>query len=201
MANRQLARKLQAVGQDIEPIFAARATRKSAMSDNEREKLKQRRRALIKAAGAAPVVFSLANGSTAAAASLTCVDKSSKISPRPNVVIGGSGTATDGWVRVRVQRLRFRSASAGTNVVGFAYQSNYYTVSGNVATLYMPPSDVQITNVNNRYYGLLVDYGAPGVYGVYPADQVIDNPVAGASCWNSVNPNGPGAQVGSNLIP
>ena len=168
------------------------------MSDNEREKLKQRRRALIKAAGAAPVVFSLTNGSPAAAASITCVDKSADIRPRPKMVIGGD-TASDGWVRVRVQRLRFRSTSAGTNVVGFAYQGNYYTVSSNVATLYMPPTDVRITNVDNRYYGLLVDYAAPGIYGVYPADELIENPVAGASCWNSVNPNGPTAGAG-NII-
>lgn len=160
------------------------------MSDNEREKLKQRRRALIKAAGAAPVVFSLANGSTAAAASLTCADKT-KGASAPYVTSG-----TDGWVRVSVTQLKFKH---GNDVwFGFLYGSTYYTVSGTTANVFVPPSGTQITPLSSSYY-LLVDYTAPGVYGVYPSDASIGDPIAGASCWNSVNPNGPSAGAG-NLI-
>lgn len=160
------------------------------MSDNEREKLKQRRRALIKAAGAVPVVFSLTNGSPAAAASLTCADKT-KGASAPYVTSG-----TDGWVRVSVVQRKFKH---GNNVwYGFEYNNINYTVSGTTANVFVPPLGTTITPQSSSYY-LLVDYTSPGVYGVYPSDTSIGDPIAGASCWNSVNPNGPVAGTG-NLI-
>ena len=168
------------------------------MSDNEREKLKQRRRALIKAAGAVPVVFSLTNGSPAAAASLTCADKT-KGASAPYVTSG-----TDGWVRVSVPQLEYISGNGnGTHVAGygFMYKGNYYTVNSNGSIISGKPNGTtQEQTVPNQNYYLLVDYGgSPGSFTVYPTDTNIGNPIAGASCWNSVNPNGPIAGTG-NLI-
>jgi hypothetical protein len=163
----------------------------SVMSAKEKELLKQRRRALIKAVGAAPVVLTLPNGAAFAATSLTCADNT-RGAAAASVVEG-----TDTWVRVSVQKLKFK---LGNKVVyGFSYGNNYYTVAGGAATAYFPPTGTKITSVTNGRYGLLVDYNAPGVYGVYPADSSIGNPIAGASCWNSVNPNGPHAGTG-NLV-
>lgn len=162
------------------------------MTDNEKELLKQRRRALVKAAAAAPVVLTLPSGAALAAVSITCADKTNGAAA-PKVVVG-----TDTWVRVSTPRLRFKERGKPA-VYGFAYANNYYTVANGVATPYSPPTGTNITHYNNQYHGLLVDYNAPGVYGVYPADSSIGNPVAGASCWNSVNPGGPPAGTG-NLI-
>lgn len=161
------------------------------MSAKEKELLKQRRRALIKAVGAAPVVLTLPNGAAFAATSLTCADKT-KGSAAAGVVEG-----TDTWVRVSVQKLKFKSDS--TVFYGFSYNNNYYKVEGRTATPYVLPNGAKKPSAINGRYGLLVDYNAPGVYGVYPADSSIGNPIAGASCWNSVNPNGPHAGTG-NLV-
>jgi hypothetical protein len=162
------------------------------MSDNQRDTIRQRRRALIKAAGAAPVVFSLASGSAVAAASLTCADKTRGQRGVPPVT-----SATDGWVRVKVTQLKFKLGLA--TWYGFQYGSQYYSVVGAGAVPFALLPGTVVTQQASSYY-LAVNYVSPGVYGVDPVGPFHGNPIAGASCWNSVNPNGPGAGPG-NLVP
>jgi hypothetical protein len=153
------------------------------MSDNEREKLKQRRRAWIKAAGAAPVVFSLANGSAVAAVSATCDTKPMGTAP------GNIVTAPDTWVRQTVAKydIKIKEGKNTKVVSGFMQNGNYYSISGSL----IDPTTVKRTTKNGSVY-LLVDYdGSSSTYRAYEPGSTVDNPISG-SCWASLNPTGGG---------
>lgn len=175
------------------------------MSDNnERELLKQRRRALIKAAGAAPVVFTLPNGSALAASSTNaCIDRGQALAAQdPH---GYVEARSDGWVRVSVARVFKTNGNGGLIGEWFSYNGIDYTVTRTLSGITATQMSGAIpggTQTGGSFY-LLVGYqgtrlDGTAIYGVSITSQV-GTPVAGASCWNSVNPTSPTAGTG-NLI-
>lgn len=150
------------------------------MADNEREQLKQRRRALIKAAGAAPVVFSLTSGSAVAATSLTCKDKSQSLAQTDKPA--GALTDSDKWMRFKVQAYRINQS--GGQVTGFTLSNSWYKVDQGVASVVSPNGAPQ--PISGQFFYLLVDYVSPTQYKIYPASSPVVSPIAGASCWNSL---------------
>jgi len=152
------------------------------MSDNEREKLKQRRRALIKAAGAAPVVFSLANGSAVAAASATCDTK--PMGPTPGNVV----TSSDNWVRETVTKYDITLKNNGGTISAFKQGNSYYSISGSEIKQSTYTGNPQ----SNGYLYLLKDYTGSS-FQVYRAGSTVTNPIT-TSCWTSLNPTGVGSR-------
>lgn len=160
------------------------------MSDNEREKLKQRRRALIKAAAATPAVLTLPSGAALAAASLTCKDKSQTIAqadPPP-----GARTFNDDWMRYRVPA--FSIKQPGGPVKGFEYPAGtWYKVdgAGKAYSINLQPGNGNLPTPTGGYYYLLVNYSSGQTFDSVYVGQQLPNPIAGASCWNSLT----GAQL------
>jgi len=174
------------------------------------DKKKQRRRDILKAAVGAPAVFTLPTGSALAATSLTCVDKGNQL-PTPNGVT--TTASSDTWIRYSVPAISFRkSVSGNVRANGFKLSKSgglagfdYYEVSGTTINQVIPHNNVNempVVGITNYY--LLVDSKAyldtkaPKDY-IY-LGTAISQPVAGASCWNSVIAT-PGIKtLTSNLI-
>lgn len=162
----------------------------------EPDKKKQRRRDILKAAAGVPAVFTLPTGAALAATSLTCVAKGIKNLPTP----GGVTTSSDTWIRFRVPAISFNKTASGTvtSVNGFRLSKsgggyNYFEVSGtpiSQVTPASPPNISTVTGVTN--YFLLVDsadYSDTATttnYIYLGTTGTIAQPIAGASCWNSV---------------
>ena len=152
-------------------------------------KAAQRRR-LLRGLVGGPAIYTLPLGAAVSAASLGCVDKSGTSTiPRPLLK-----TSPDTWVRVKLQI--FKHGNDSYVVLGGTYYKLTTVVGGYTAALDgYTGSGAQAQS--SYLYGL-VDYsgGAPTIY---PADQVIGQPVAGASCWNSVVPT-PKASTTDNTV-
>jgi hypothetical protein len=152
-------------------------------------KAAQRRR-LLRGLVGGPAIYTLPLGTAVSAASLTCVDQSgTSTAPRPLLP-----TSPDRWVRVKLQI--FKHGNDSYVVLGGTYYKLTTAVGGYTAA----PDGYTGTGAQAQQsyvYGL-VDYsgGAPTIY---PADQVISQPVAGASCWNSVVPT-PKASTTDNTV-
>lgn len=143
------------------------------------------RRRLIKSAAAAPVVFTLPSGAALAAVSVTCHDKA-KDRALPAAVVSTPG---DGWVRARLQAWTFREKNGSSDLSGFMLNGSYYRVLNGKA---VPVAHVKMNGSKQpridegTYYYVLVNYpeGSP----VLDSADSSATPMAGASCWNSLNP-------------
>lgn len=172
-----------------------------AMADNEREQLKQRRRALIKAAGAAPVVFSLTSGSAVAATSLTCKDKSQSLAQIQQPA-GATQGSPDTWMRYKVDAYSIPQPNA--DVLGFQYPTGtWYKVVSGVASRVTLQSNGNgqgtLPTSTGGFYYLLVNYSSGQSFDAVYVGQTIQNPIAGASCWNSLT-GGTSATNPPNLV-
>lgn len=149
-----------------------------------------KRRRILKAAASAPVIFTLPSGAALAAGSLTCAAKS--LERATGETVDGVTVAPDAWMRFSVPGLRLRFT--GNRVVdGFRLDGSLYQVVGSDVVLI---SETPVNEASNgQTYFLLVDYEAysdPIVSPDDPASYVYlgtptANPIAGASCWNSLN--------------
>lgn len=176
------------------------------MTHDQTEQKKQRRRGILKAAAGVPALLTLPTGAALAATSFTCIQKGNSL-PTP----AGLTTATDTWVRYKVTGITFKiSAQGNPRVAGFILNSTYYVVSGSAPNLTIsvatPANNPQIQTPGNFYY-LLVDsddYSNTATISnfVFLGDANIAQPVAGASCWNSViaRANVKDATSSTNLI-
>jgi hypothetical protein len=167
------------------------------------------RRKLLRSAAAAPAIFTLPCGAALAATSVTCVAKSESMRSSAKGLTAG----TDNWVRVRIQ-VQNAWFKAGTespiqykaiNVAGKWYHA--YDGVGVIKAgveiaipLFSPPGKLPAPIPGTYVYGL-VDYSKSGAtgYGYFPADGPVAQPVAGASCWNSM-PHTQAANRVGNLL-
>lgn len=170
------------------------------MSSSQNDRA-QRRRRILQAAVGAPVVLTLPNGAAAAAASLNCADKSQAMATDPGTLDKAEGIATapDTWMRYRVQG--YKAGSSKTPVFTLDGTHWYEVLATGAAQPYTLAAGVTPQVVTGKYYYVLVDYatynsGAPISAYVYPDKSPVVNPIAGASCWNSLT----GSSVGSSVI-
>ena len=131
------------------------------------------------------MVFTLPNGSALAAASMSCAQKSDNLADRSPPT--GVTTSADTWMRYRLDAYSINQS--GGPVSGITFGGKWYRVDVNgIATEVTPNGNPQ--PISGSYYYALVDYSTyptTGAIGsVYPAKSPIDNPIAGASCWNSL---------------
>lgn len=149
----------------------------------------EKRRRLIKSAAAAPVVLTLPSGSALAASSAMCDSKSADTfaaSPAPAVT-----TLSDRWMRAQLQAYSFKGKVAGQNGAtdydtGFKYGGvNYVVVDGVAVPLLQTNKE---TLLPGTYCYVLVDYRGDQPVGLILDSSSIgdQNPIAGASCWNSL---------------
>jgi hypothetical protein len=148
----------------------------------------EKRRLLIKSAAAAPVVLTLPSGSALAASSAMCDKKSADTfatSPQPAVT-----ALSDRWMRAQLQAYAFKGKvegqNAATDYTGFKYSDVNYAVVGGVAVpLVLTNKD---TLMSGTYFYVLVDYKGDQSVGLILDSSTIgaQNPIAGASCWNSL---------------
>ena len=164
----------------------------------------EQRRKLIKAAAGASAVFTLPSGAALANVSATCDQKSLKLYDDATTTPTGFSTTTDGWMRVKLQQYSVQAklpgASAMSTGPGFTYGGKWFRVvsdssGGNKAVLV---SQNNTSLISNQYYYGLVHYDSTGKSGRLVLDQSTEsvNPIAGASCWNSLT----GASLTSNTI-
>jgi hypothetical protein len=176
------------------------------MSVSKSDRTEQRRR-ILRGAVSAPVIFTLPSGAALAQVSTSCAAKSQELAATENPL--GIATGLDKWMRFEVEAYSFNGSvkvsgfldatTAGSGTTPANKNDRYFQLNGlwyryNVAdgtamavTLSTPtPSG---TPVGPLY--VLVDYAAysagtnPTMY-VYPARTPVINPIAGASCWNSL---------------
>ena len=171
-----------------------------AVDQSKDEKAKSRRR-IIQGLAGAPVIYTLPIGAALAAGSLSCVDKSQnlKAASPPQLL----ATSPDTWIRVKLQVYKHGSDLYVT--LSSSGVSKWYKLT-NTSGVWTAALDSSYNGsgaqAQSQYLYGLVDYsgytaGAGTPY-IYPQDQGIDQPVAGASCWNSVTATQ--AADGSNLI-
>lgn len=164
----------------------------------------EQRRKLIKAAAGASAVFTLPSGAALANVSATCDQKSLKLYQDAAKPTGFSG-AMDGWMRVKLQKYNVRAKLPGetnnTTGPGFNYNNRWFrvinsTTGGNKAVEVFSPANTTI--VSNEFFYGLVHYDSNAKLSNLVLDQGAEtvNPVAGASCWNSLT----GASLTSNSI-
>ncbi len=168
------------------------------------ERTRQRRR-ILRAVAGTPIVLTLPSGAALAAGSLTCDVKSFNAFD-PDVVTGFPTDSGDpsSWMRYKLPKLLMlpdgQGGGNGSNgrVPGFALNGTYYKVEDDVAIEFVPNMNGANgpTSTGEFYYGL-VDYNAGSP--VLVLDKTTENginPIAGASCWNSLT----GDQLTSNII-
>lgn len=170
------------------------------MSSPETERA-ARRRSLVKAAAGVGAVFTLPSGAALAATSLTCNNKSATLyneGPKPVTY----GTSPDNWMRIKLQkykRIKVRLNGSVTEVEGFTYNGNWFRVvsdSGNNRAIQVVLDSGVPQKVTGQFYYGLVDYdGTPGKL-ILDQNQTNLNPIAGASCWNSLT----GSKLTSNIL-
>lgn len=157
----------------------------------------EKRRKLLKSAVGAPVLFTLpgAVGSAMAATSLACNEKSLTTFASESPV-EGFPSAPDKWMRVRCEVWTFKLDSGGPAVTGFKFNSAYYLVTNGVAAQVVVKANPAPAQVANQYVYALVDYqdSAPATIVLDPNNAI--SPIAGASCWNSLN----STNLSSNVI-
>lgn len=155
-----------------------------------------KRRRLLQAASVVPVVLTLPSGAALAAGSLTCDIKSTNLA----LNLGASlklidSLPGDTWMRKRLDKY-IVGTSSYIRVNDVWYQVN----ADGTATPSTPSPEP--TTPSGEYYYALVDYaaydaGAPGGYYYPVVSAPLATPIAGESCWNSLN----GTQLGSNILP
>jgi hypothetical protein len=167
------------------------------MADVQSE-LRERRRRLLRAAVGVPAVFTLPSGAALAAASLTCVDRSAEsfLQRQPPLI----STSTDGWVRIKLQKYTIKVTGGQKIYNCFQYGNQWYSLPGMDAGNYDPQAVSNMVVWSKKkdgefFYGLVN----------YPEGSLIVsqggtiNPVAGASCWCSLNGGGV-ITPGTNLL-
>lgn len=148
----------------------------------------EKRRRLIKSAAAAPVVLTLPSGAALAASSAMCDKKSADafaVSPAPAVT-----ALSDRWMRAQLQAYAFKGKvegqNAATDYTGFKYNGvNYAVINGSAVPLVQTNQEALL---QNQYFYVLVDYKGDQPIGLILDSSSIStqNPIAGASCWNSL---------------
>ena len=156
---------------------------------------KMRRRKILKAAAGAPVVFTLSTGAALAAGSLGCDVKSAnraatETPPVPGVLTSDTSTPSlDDWMRFSLEGYELNRAG-GPKVDGFLLGGKAYQVNtdGTVTELLDYNGN---SKLNGKTYTAIVDYSS---YAAGDAESMyvyhgvaVANPIAGASCWNSLN--------------
>lgn len=155
-----------------------------------------KRRRMLQAAIGVPVVLTLPSGAALAAGSLTCDIKSTNLA----LNIGASlklidSLPGDTWMRKRLEKYIVGSSSY------IRVNDVWYLVNADGTATPATPSP-EPTAPSGEYYYALVDYaaydaGASGGY-YYPlVSAPLATPIAGESCWNSLN----GTQLTSNILP
>lgn len=148
----------------------------------------EKRRRLIKSAAAAPIVLTLPSGSALAASSAMCDKKSADAfaaSPAPAVT-----AVSDRWMRAQLQQYAFKGKVEGANgaasFTGFKYGGTNYAVVNGVAVPLVQTN--QESMLQGQFYYVLVDYKGDQPVGLILDSSSIgvQNPIAGASCWNSL---------------
>ena len=161
------------------------------------------RRRLVKAAASAPVVFTVASGTSVAAASSGMCDANSQelAKESPPFLVTSS---PDGWMRLQVPKYDIRLQTQGSPVwvSGFSYNAAWYEVTLDGVAREISPlemmsgDDNQPVLVEKQHYYLLVDYGHNTVHRAYPEATSVEDPIAGHSCWNSLT----GASLTANFL-
>ena len=150
----------------------------------------EKRRRLIKSAAAAPVVLTLPSGSALAASSAMCDTKSADAfatSGAPAVT-----TVSDRWMRAQLQASSFRGKVDGlngtSNYAGFTLGGVNYAVINGAAKPIVLSNGSSPSEVPGQYFYVLVDYRGDQLVGPILDSSSIgaQNPIAGASCWNSL---------------
>ena len=151
----------------------------------------EKRRRLIKSAAAAPIVLTLPSGSALAASSAMCERKSADAfadNPASAVTAG-----SDRWMRAELQMYSFKGKVEGLNgtaeYIGFKYDGvNYAVINGAAKPIVLSNGNDAETLLPGQSFYVLVDYK-----GYQPVGLILDsssigaqNPIAGASCWNSL---------------
>lgn len=164
----------------------------------------EQRRKLIKAAAGASAVFTLPSGAALANVSATCDQKSLKIYKEATSKPTGFSGASDGWMRVKLQKYKVKSNLPGQSGLsegdGFTYGGKWFRVlsssTGVNKAVEVVPN--KTTKKNGEFLYGLVHYDNNAKMGKLVLDQGAEtvNPVAGASCWNSLT----GATLNSNTI-
>ncbi|HHW62868.1 MAG TPA: hypothetical protein GX403_02740 [Rhodocyclaceae bacterium] len=157
-------------------------------SDNTSQ---EKRRRLIKSAAVAPVVLTLPSGSALAASSAMCDQKSADaFDSSPAFAVT---TATDRWMRAQLQMYTFKGKVEGQNGTkdysGFKYNINNNVNYAVIAGVAVPLTQTtQETLLPGQYFYVLVDYRGDQPVGLILDSSSIgaQNPIAGASCWNSL---------------
>lgn len=161
------------------------------MSAQQLERMARRRR-LLKAAAGVPAAYTLTSGvALAASSSLACIARGAADPATTPLNPPLLSTAPDSWVRARFQVYRWGS-NRYIQVNNIWYQLN----SDGTATAASPNLNA-IAPVSGEYRYALMDYNT-GTVGIYPEDAVMSQPVAYASCWNSITGT-QSATVGTNL--
>ena len=105
-----------------------------------------------------------------------------------------------GWVRVPVEKLRYeKTGNASKFTYGYRLDGVWYRVSGedpngdpqNLSNWALSP----YSGADQEYYYLLADYSSGKAV---PHTQIAQSPVAGGSCWNSMD--GAGTAIHNLLI-
>ncbi|WP_345794497.1 hypothetical protein AAG895_05330 [Thauera sp. JM12B12] len=152
----------------------------------------EKRRRLIKAAAAAPVVFTLPSGAALAATSSPTCDAKSLTRFNTSSVDAVVSEPGDGWVRGRFQSWTFRIKSENSSSIGFKHLGNWYVVSNGSASLVLGEVFTNGSNAPSerldQYHYVLLNYPDQTSL-VFNASQADIAPIAGASCWNSLTPS------------
>lgn len=162
----------------------------------------EKRRRLIKAAAAAPVVFTLPSGAALAATSSPTCDAKSLTRFNTSSVDAVVSEPGDGWVRGQFQSWTFRIKNQNSNSIGFNHLGNWYLVSNGSASLVRTEVQTNGTNApkerQGEYHYVLLNYPDQTNL-ILSASQLDRAPIAGASCWNSLMPS---ANIpASNILP
>lgn len=147
----------------------------------DREPIDRTRRKWLRGAAATPAIFTLpTSANPLALASSQCFGR------RQGAPAPFSASNADGWVRAKLP-LYSLTLTDNTKIdqavqVGTTWYA--YPTGGRIAL-----SVKSFQKLNGQFAYGLVDYTGPGTgpYRYYPEVQPV-TPVAGYSCWNSVNP-------------
>ena len=158
----------------------------------------RRRRKLLKGAVGAPVLFTLPVGSALAATSLTCDIKSQQTfaSESPSTFL--TAPSADKWMRARLDVFVVNVQGSGP-VDAVMVGSDFYRLDNATTTLILIPQvDIAGTpSLTGSQVDVLVDYNVSGMATVVVAPNSPVSPIAGVSCWNSLNPTAP---LTSNIV-
>ena len=169
------------------------------MASTDSEKNIKRRR-ILKAAASAPVVFTLPTGAALAATSISCAVKSTNRATSTTETVFGVTTEPDDWMRFSLPGVRINQSGRLDKVNGFNLGGTLYAVNAD-GTVTPVTAAVGLPQPNGLTYYALVDYDAyssgqaASMY-VYHGGTGVVSPIAGASCWNSLE----GTALTDNVI-